>query len=174
MISPYVRPFSGTLRLTSLDSQDIHHGLQLELVLAGQQDLVVLLVELDVGVRVLQVVALVDFLQRLLHGVEHFRHFDLGDYVEAVVGHSCYSRIGLRRSGSGRLDVQTQDGAGADAQRGRRGAPARSQERAAELRLRGGARAAAAPSAVRSAPAGTRFQVRDSACRLAAPPARAA
>jgi hypothetical protein len=44
----------------------------------------------------------VDFLQRLLDGVVHFRHFDFGDYVEAVVGHRLFALpfggFGLRRA----------------------------------------------------------------------------
>jgi hypothetical protein len=45
--------------------------------------------------RVLEVEALVDFFQRLLDGVVHFRHFDFGDYVKAVVGHTLFAiRIG--------------------------------------------------------------------------------
>jgi hypothetical protein len=67
-----------------------------------QQDFVVLLLELDAGIRVLEVEALVDFLQRLLDGVVHFRHFDFGDYVEAVVGHRLFALpfggFGLRRA----------------------------------------------------------------------------
>ena len=69
--------------LDQLGLQDVDHGFEFELVLAVQQDLVVLLVELDVGVRVLEVEALMDLFLRLLDGVVHFRHFDLGDYVES-------------------------------------------------------------------------------------------
>ena len=76
--------------LDQLGLQNVHHGLELELVLAVQQDLVVLLVELDGGVRVLQIVALGNLFQRLLHGVVHFRHFDFGNDVEAVVGHGLF------------------------------------------------------------------------------------
>ena len=75
------------LALHQLLLQNLGHGFQLEFVLAGQHDLIVLLVELDVGLRVLQIVALLNFLQRLLDGVVHFRQLDFGDDVESVVRH---------------------------------------------------------------------------------------
>jgi len=84
---------SGTLRRTSW----IPAGpppLELEFVWLTRR-LVVLLVELDVGLRVFQVVALVNFLQRLLDGIDDFRYFDFGDDVEGVVGIS-YSGAGNR------------------------------------------------------------------------------
>ena len=88
------------LALDQFGLQDVDDGLELELVLAVQQDLVVLLVELDGGVRILQVEALLDLLHRLLHGVVHFGHFDLGDYVKTVIGHRLFAvRAGELASG---------------------------------------------------------------------------
>ena len=81
----------GDLTLDQLRLQDIDDRLELELVLAVQQDLGVLLVEFDGGVRVLEVEALLDLFQCLLHGVVHFGHFDFGDYVKTVVGHRLFA-----------------------------------------------------------------------------------
>ena len=52
-----------------------------------QQDFLLFFLKLDFGVRVLQIIALVDFLERLLNGVAHFRQLDLRDNVETVIRH---------------------------------------------------------------------------------------
>ncbi len=67
--------------LHQLALQDVVDGLQLELVGGGEHQRF-LLVHLDVGLRVLQVVAGMDFLQRLLDGVGNLLQVDLTDYVE--------------------------------------------------------------------------------------------
>ncbi len=90
------------LALDQFGLQNVDHGLELELVTGLEDDLVVLLFQFDGGVRVLQVEALLDFLQRLLHGVVHFRHFDLGNDVKAVIGHRLVGSSS-EGSGSGRL-----------------------------------------------------------------------
>ena len=53
-----IQPFERHLALDQLLLQNLDHGFELEFVRAGEQDLVVLFVELDGGVRVLQIVAL--------------------------------------------------------------------------------------------------------------------
>ncbi len=80
-------PLERYLPLDQFLLQDFDHGFQLVLILALEQDLVLLLLELDIGVRVLQVIALLNILQRLLNGVIDLGDFDFGDDVEAVVGH---------------------------------------------------------------------------------------
>src|ERR1017187_1184437 len=70
--------------LDQLGLENFHHGLQLVFILAMQQDLGVLFLELDGGAGVLEVEALLDLFQRLLHGVMDLGHFDFGNYVKAV------------------------------------------------------------------------------------------
>ncbi len=59
--------------------QDVADGLEFVIVQAGQYEFIVFFVELDVGFGVLQVEALMDFLERLLDGIVYFRQVDLGD-----------------------------------------------------------------------------------------------
>ena len=75
------------LALDQLLLQDFVDRLQLEFILAGEHDLVVLLVQLNLRVRILQIVARGDFLHGLLDGIGHLRQFDFGNNVEAIVWH---------------------------------------------------------------------------------------
>ena len=85
--------------LHQLGLENVDHRLELELVRAGEQDFVVLLLELDARFRILQIVTLLDLFHRLLHGVHHFRHFDFRDDVKTVVRHIL---LGVGRPGFGR------------------------------------------------------------------------
>ena len=57
-----------------------------------QTDHTILLAQLDGGVRVFQVVALLDLLDRLLHSVGDFGQLNLGNEVECVLRH-LWSRL---------------------------------------------------------------------------------
>src|ERR1019366_3961569 len=113
----------GHVAFDQLRLEDIDDGLEFELILAREQDLIVLLVELDVGMGIFEIEALVHFLERLLHGVEHFRQFYFGDYVEGIVGHKrlVIMLLVLGRRLRRRIraaEVEAEDRAGADAQGG--------------------------------------------------------
>ena len=76
------------------DLQHVADGFQFVIVQAGEHKFVVFFVELDVGFGILQIEALMDFLQRLLDGVAHFRQVDFGHDIKCIFGHvlmtQCY------------------------------------------------------------------------------------
>src|ERR1039458_549674 len=90
---PISQPLQRHLALHQLAFQYLDDGLQLVLIRAGQEDLVVLLVQLDRGLGVLQIVTLLNLLHGLLDGVADLRQLDLGDYVETVIGHRVYRAL---------------------------------------------------------------------------------
>ena len=67
--------------LHQLPCRHVIHCLQLKFV-RGDQHQPFFFVDLDIGFRVLQVVASVDFLQRLLDGIRNFLQIDFTDNVE--------------------------------------------------------------------------------------------
>jgi hypothetical protein len=79
--------FERHLALQQLRFEHVDDGLELELVDAGDQDLLLFFVELDVGLGVLEVEALNHFLHSLLDGIQHFGHGNFRYDVETVVGH---------------------------------------------------------------------------------------
>ena len=82
-----MRPLRGHGALDEFRLQNLGDGAEFVIVLAGQQDFVILFVELDGGFGVLQVVALIDFLGGLVDGVGDFGEVDFGDDVKGVFGH---------------------------------------------------------------------------------------
>src|ERR1022692_463434 len=90
---PISQPLQRHLALHQLAFQYLDDGLQLVLIRAGQEDLVVLLVQLDRGLGVLQIVTLLNLLHGLLDGIADLRQLDLGDYVETVIGHRVYRAL---------------------------------------------------------------------------------
>src|SRR5258706_455605 len=73
--------------LHQLGLQDVGDRLELEFIGAGQQNLVLFLAELNRRAAVFEVEALLDFFDRLLHGVADFGQVDLGYDVETVIWH---------------------------------------------------------------------------------------
>src|ERR1035438_10318136 len=90
---PVGQPLQRHLALHQLAFQHLDHGFQLVLIRAGQEDLVVLLVQLDRGLGILQIVTLLNLLHGLLDGIADLRQLDLGDYVETVIGHRVYRAL---------------------------------------------------------------------------------
>ena len=92
--------------LHQLALQHVVDGLQLELVGRGQ-DQGLFAFQLDVGLRVLQIVARVDFLQRLLNGVGDFLQVHLADNVKCVLSHilQCSKTSAWRRNRVARCAV---------------------------------------------------------------------
>src|ERR1035441_1855827 len=92
------QPFQRHFALHQLAFQDLDHGLQLVLIGAGQENLVVLLIQLDGGLGVFQIVTLQNLLHGLLDGVADLRQFDLGDDIETVIGHRVYRALSAIRT----------------------------------------------------------------------------
>ena len=76
MSGPEDQSFERHLALRQFLLEYVRYGFQFELIFAGQHDLMVLLNELDVGLGVLQIVALQNLFHGLLDGVVHFRQID--------------------------------------------------------------------------------------------------
>ena len=76
------------LSLHELLLQHVNNSLELEIIGAGDDDLLVLLVELNFRLRVFQIEASDDFLGRLLNCVQHFRHVHDRDHVETIIRHA--------------------------------------------------------------------------------------
>ena len=97
-ISPSVRFFTGTWRFTIRPCTISHSACHLELVVGDERNRAVGLVELDVGLRALEVVALDDFLAGLVEGVVDFLQVDGGGHIERTrAGHLSLSLLPSRQ-----------------------------------------------------------------------------
>ena len=68
--------------------EDFHDGLQFEIVDALKHDLLVFLVQIDLGFGILQVKARLNFFPRLLNCIQDLGHLDNGNDIKAVVWHN--------------------------------------------------------------------------------------
>jgi len=84
-----VQRLEGDSPLDELGLQNVSDSLELVFV-GGREDDLVLAVKLNIGMRSLQVVALMDFLKGLLDGIGDFRQVYVANDVERVFGGHCF------------------------------------------------------------------------------------
>ncbi len=85
---PVNQILQGHLALHQLGLQNINDSLQFEFIGARNGQGQFFFVQLDVRLGILEIVAGLNLFLRLLHGVDNFRHLDLGDDIKTVIGHS--------------------------------------------------------------------------------------